>query len=136
MKDELHIFCKGIWAGIVGCKSADGASCLKTCIWKRDKESAMVLWIPGTCFAEAVKLNFAAHRNKYRNKSITSSEWDVPDVKEWTIASLSQRNRIRFLDQSWPHVTATSTIGYSSFHCMFLGISPALHFPLNQWPWK
>ena len=71
----------------------------------------MVLWIPGTCFAEAVKLNFTAHRNRCRNKSMTSGEREVPDVREWTTAWLSQRNRIRFLDQSWPHVAAARIIG-------------------------
>ena len=102
--------------------------------------SAIVLWIPGTCFEETVKLNLAAHRKKCRKRSITSDEWDVPDLKELTTASLSQRNKIRFVDQSWPHVATASTIGYSSFHCMLLGISSlALHSngpgngPHNQW---
>lgn len=92
----------------------------------------MVLWIPGTCFEETVKLNLAAHRNKHHSRSIMSDEWDVPDLKQWTTASLSQGNWIRFVDQRWPHVAAASTIGYSSFYCMLLGISLVLHFPLNR----
>ena len=55
---------------------------------KQDKETAMVLWIPGTCYAEAMRLNLAAHRNKRHSRSITSDEWDMPNLKEWTTASL------------------------------------------------
>ena len=32
VKDEFHMFSKGIWAGVVGCVSAAGAACLNTCI--------------------------------------------------------------------------------------------------------
>ena len=30
VKDEFHVFCKGIWAGVVGCVSAARAASLNT----------------------------------------------------------------------------------------------------------
>ena len=48
-------------------------------IRERERESAIELWIPGTCFAECVKLCLAVQRCRLLIKPIMSGDRDVPD---------------------------------------------------------
>ena len=54
------------------------------------------------CRSCEVKLSCA--KEQRHSRSITLGKWDVPDLNQLTTASLSQRNRICFVNQRWPHV--------------------------------
>ena len=86
----------------------------------RERESAIELWIPGTCFTGCVKLCLAAQRCRLLTKPIMSGDRDVPDWRIEMIDSLSQRKRIRLVVHCEPHVAAAATIGYNSFHWILI----------------
>ena len=59
----------------------------------RERESAVMLCMPGRCSAESVKLCVAAMRKRLRKRCIMCGQWEVPDMMQCTTAWLSQSRR-------------------------------------------
>ena len=110
---------KGREVGIgVGRSEAEGASSRKSCIRKRERESAIAFCTPGICLAEIRKLLLAASNMRLRRRCMRCGQWEVPEVMHWTTAWLLHQSRIRNVDHSDPQTMAAMTMGYSSFHWM------------------
>ena len=59
------------WGRGVGWGEACGACDRNTCMRNREGESAILLWVPGMCCADTVKLYLAAKRKRVRRRDIT-----------------------------------------------------------------
>ena len=81
-----------------------GASRRNSWMWKRDNASAVLLWMPGMCWAAMVKLCLAANRKMLRRRCIMCGQWEVPELTQWTIAKLSHRKRRRRVDHRSPKI--------------------------------
>ena len=77
----------------MGLGAAVGECARKACILKRERESAVMLCMPGRCCAESVKLCVAAMRKRLRKRCIMCGQWEVPDMMQCTTAWLSQSRR-------------------------------------------
>ena len=107
-----HASSKGSERGSgVGEGAAAGADRLNSCMRKRERASAIVLYLPGTCRAETVKLPRAARKNMLRRRAIRWGEWEVPERTHATTAWLSQANKTFLVAQRWPHTKAAMTMG-------------------------
>ena len=58
---------------------------------KGESESAIMLWVPGICCAEILKLCLAARRKRLRRRDMMWGQWEVPDTKHCVMARLSRR---------------------------------------------
>ena len=78
-----HICCKGSDVGVgVGSGEASGARDRNSCMWKREKESAIELSTPGMCLAVMWKFCMAASSMRFRRRCMICGQWLVPEAMQ------------------------------------------------------
>ena len=51
----------------------------KTCILKQERESVIMLCMPGMCCAE---IWLAANKNRLRRRTMMWGQWEVPELRQ------------------------------------------------------
>ena len=77
--------------------------------WSETRHQLHPLVFPGTWTAAKVKLRQAATLSKLRSKCIMFGSPGVSELRIWTTASLSTRNRMRLRDQLGPQTWVAET---------------------------
>ena len=102
----------------VGCLFACGAREKKHDIWLRDKASAILFSLPGTCISASVKLLLAASRNRRRKRSAICGCFTDFLSQDFTMAWLSQQKEILLPRSRWAHAVAAARMANISCHWM------------------
>ena len=87
-------------------------------IWLRDKASAILFSLPGTCISASVKLLLAASRNRCRKRSAICGYFTDFLSQDFTMAWLSQQKQILLPRSLWAHAVAAARMANISCHWM------------------
>ena len=102
----------------VGCLFACGAREKKRDIWLRDKASAILFSLPGTCISASVKLLLAASRNRRRKRSAICGCFTDFLSQDFMMAWLSQQKQILLPRSHWAHAVVAARMANVSCHWM------------------
>jgi len=131
---------------ICGCFSVCGAVSLNLCICKRERKTAIIFCLLGTCFVYTQKLYFTVHHVSRRTSLMINDDFDRPLFIICIVATLSQWNIIFLEHHVCPYNIVATTIGYSSMKAIdmvfslyklskiLFGQASANHFPVKYPP--